>query len=487
MNENRHPIDDLFRDGLDQHSVEPPMHVWDRIDQTRTPVYKLMNNFKQHSSWYLSVAAGLVFMSAAAVMFLSDSPENRLGQSGTNTTAPVQVEQRMENSSETNPNTSTLAAESKDLEIANATAPKVSQANEVVHVQGDFFTPTPRKNATQTETTPTHETPIVVPPVIEAPTRTAPAELPVTEPQQAEVPEPVDVIAEAPTAAPRTTPTELGKGVEKAPEMGDATTQSNDPAEAPEKNEKQETKNAIPLEPSPWSIEVLGSYDFVNRRMPNATPAYAAARKQDEKVQSAFSFQLRAQYRLSSVLSLRSGIAYSRINETLNHTKVESYSEITDRQVTGYIVDPINGPQQVTYTVRDTINHSSSTQVNSNNRYTFVDVPVLLNYTLFTSNKWAVGVSGGPMFNLVFQQKGHILSPNNEEVIDLSTSANPYRTYAGVNLMLNASASYSLNKHFDLLFEPGMRYGLSSLTNAPSGMIQKNNSFNLFTGVRYNF
>jgi len=44
-----------------------------------------------------------------------------------------------------------------------------------------------------------------------------------------------------------------------------------------------------------------------------------------------------------------------------------------------------------------------------------------------------------------------------------------------------------LNKHFDLLFEPGMRLGLSSLTNSPSGMVQKYNSMNLYTGIRYNF
>ena len=393
----------------------------------------------------------------------------------------------MESSSETNPNISTHAAESNDLEIADAPAPSVSPANEVVHVQGDFFTPTPRKNATQTETTPTTETPSDVPPVIETPAPTEPSELLVTEPQQEDVPEKAEERTEAPTTAPIIAPAEASPVIAEAPKLVEPTIGTNDPTQAPEKSEKQEVKNAVPLQPSPWSIEMLGSYDFVNRRMPNATPAYAAARKQDEKVQSAFSFQLRAQYRLNPVLSLRSGISYSRINENLNHTQVSNYTEITDRQVTGFILDPINGPQQVTYTVRDTFNHSSSTTVNSNNRYTFVDVPVLLNYTVFTSNKWALGVSGGPMFNLIFQQKGHILSPEQGEVIDLSTSANPYRTYAGVNLMLNASASYSLNKHFDLLFEPGMRLGLSSLTNSPSGMVQKYNSMNLYTGIRYNF
>ena len=480
MNENRHPIDDLFRDGLDQHSVEPPMHVWERIDQTRTPVYKLINNFKQHSSWYLSVAAGLVFMSAAAIMFLSDNPDNRLVTGEATEPAVSQTEISIETPSEVQTAPATIT---EDEMVAETPAPSSNTASLPAEpsVQGATVnyptTPAPRKNATQTEPTQTQESP-----VIETPAQPEPPISPAAQPQVTDNPQNLDVTAEVPVA----TPEEIQTEVEETPAMEEETS-SNNPSEAPEKSEKQEVKKAIPLTPSPWSIELLGSYDFINRRMPNATPAYAAVRKQDEKVQSAFSLQLRAQYKLNPVLSLRSGIAYSRINEQLNHSRTESYTEIIDRQVTGYILDPINGPTQVTYTVRDTVNHSSTTQVNSNNRYTFVDVPVLLNYTFYTSNKWSLGVSGGPMFNLVFQQRGHILSPNQGEVIDLSTSANPYRTYAGVNLMLNASASYSLNKHFDLLFEPGIRYGLSSLTNAPNGMIQKNNSLNLFTGLRYNF
>ena len=32
---SRHPIDEIFRDKLAQLSTEPPMHLWDKIDQTR--------------------------------------------------------------------------------------------------------------------------------------------------------------------------------------------------------------------------------------------------------------------------------------------------------------------------------------------------------------------------------------------------------------------------------------------------------------------
>lgn len=484
MNENRHPIDDLFRDGLDQHSVEPPMHVWERIDQTRTPVYKLINNFKQHSSWYLSVAAGLVFMSAAAIMFLSDDADGNLVNGEATLPAVNQTEivaelPSAEQSAPVLTNEENLDQETP-ASITNTASLSLPPALVQSPTQANPIQMAPGQNATQTEPNTVTETPAAEDPNTLFPTGTSTMPGTIIPAEQKEA---VQAEENPVTASEEVVVVEE----EEIAPAEEEILASENPSESPEKTENQETKNMIPLEPSPWSIELLGSYDFINRRMPNATPAYAAERKQDEKVQSAFSLQLRAQYKLNPVLSLRSGIAYSRINEQLNHSRTESYTEIIDRQVTGYILDPINGPTQVTYTVRDTVNHSSTTQVNSNNRYTFVDVPVLLNYTFYTSNKWSLGVSGGPMFNLVFQQRGYILSPNQGEVIDLSTSANPYRTYAGVNLMLNASASYSLNKHFDIVFEPGIRYGLSSLTNAPNGMIQKNNSLNLFTGLRYNF
>lgn len=467
MNENRHPIDDLFRDGLSQHSVEPPMHVWERIDQTRTPVYKLLNNFKQNSRWYLSVAAGLVLMSSAAIIFLTDAPEIALTDGTGTTGAPVQTEQGTAAES-TNPapngtalyqgtkaNTDNTPAqtplEPSDLEnqpfgedyideeaveggyeTPRVAPDRLTEAYIIPPATHEFGTEkiTPKQNADNLP-------PLVAPEIDETPS----AGTDFTDPNTVPVP--------APTPAP--------------------------------------DKKTIPTEPSKWALEILGSYDFMSRRIENANPAYVKARKDAEKMGAAYTFQLRAQYRLSDLFALRSGVSFSQHHEKLNFTHTESKTEIVERQETGYILDPINGPTPITYTVRDTFTTSTTTSAKSDNTYTFIDIPILLNYTFYTSNKWNLGVSGGPMFNLAFKQKGQILGPVNNEIIDLNSSANPFRTYAGVNLMLNLSASYQLSKQFDLLFEPGLRYGISSTTNKNFGVTQKYSSVNLFTGIRYRF
>jgi hypothetical protein len=204
-------------------------------------------------------------------------------------------------------------------------------------------------------------------------------------------------------------------------------------------------------------------------------------------VANAFSFQLRAGYRLNPMVTLQSGISLSRINETLQYHKSYTETEIIERQETGYILDPINGPTQITYTVSDTVSNSYEVKANGTNRYTFIDIPLLVNYSVYTSNKLTIGLSGGPVFNLAFLQEGRIIHANQREFIDLSSGDNPYRTTAGVNALFNVNAAYRLNRSFDLLFEPGFRMGIASLNREPINMTQRYQGVQLFSGLRYRF
>ncbi len=480
MNENRHPIDDLFRDGLSQHSVEPPMHVWERIDQTRTPVYKLLNNFKQNSRWYLSVAAGLVLMSSAAIMFLTDAPEKSLAQGTGTTVAPAQTEQ----------GTATESTDPAPDGTAIYQGTEANTDNTVSQSPVESGDPENQPFGEDFNNDGSGESEYVTRRAVTNPSTGGFTNPPATyefgtekrgdneEAETEETPEPILAVL-PPLAAP---------GNDETPSAGTGNTDPNVvPLSTPPAPALAPDKEQVPTEPSKWALEVLGSYDFMSRRIENANPAYVKARKDAEKMGAAYTFQLRAQYRLNDMFALRSGVSFSQHHEKLNFTHTETNTQIVERQETGYILDPINGPTPITYTVRDTVTTSTTTSAKSDNTYTFIDIPILLNYTFYTSNKWNLGVSGGPMFNLAFKQKGQILGPVNNEIIDLNSSANPYRTYAGVNLMLNLSASYQLSKQFDLLFEPGLRYGMSSLTSKGFAVTQKYSSVNLFTGIRYRF
>lgn len=494
MNESRHPIDDLFRKGLDQFSVDAPMHVWERIDQKRTPVYKLANNFKQNRRWYLSVASGLILMSSAAMFFLNgDLSSEKLSLLGTTDTEIQQGDANAQNAHTGNKNTGKGNSASPEGIL---TAPANEHAME--GTSGSYVPDQPQQAAPQQSFR--GEEPVRQPRV----EKTAPvAQVPVKEERTDEVVEvphyDLPVVKEVNndenrnngavtpyTPGNRNTLPEEDKEEKPPVETPGPVADNTDKKEGGQNNDNA----ALPLVPSRWSIEFLGSYDIVNRKIQHPDADFVRIRTNAEKVDNGFTLQLRGQYRLnknSNVLSLRSGISFTRISESLNYNQPVNYQEIENRQVTGYIMDPINGPQQIIYTVRDTVTKTRFTPVTSRNTYTFIDVPVLLNYTWLSGDKFSFSASGGPLFNVAFLQKGKILGPVNSEVIDLNGANNPFRTYAGVNLMLNLGVSYHINRNFDLLFEPGARLGMGSLTSKGMDMTQRYSTINLFTGVRYKF
>ncbi|MBI1222831.1 MAG: outer membrane beta-barrel protein [Bacteroidetes bacterium] len=477
MNENRHPIDDLFRDGLDQYSVEPPMHVWERIDQTRTPVYKLINNFKQNARWYMSLAAGLVLISSAAILILKDGKidDHALSQTQAVNEAPApEAPSGSAGKSEEAPSITDLQAENQSFQSEAST-------NQLPATTNPFRAelPTRASNATP-QNRASEETPQEMAPQ-EEPSKTELAQngtnvTPPKEQEKVDVPEQMENNEQI---------VEEVQGEEIPEVTEDPLVKSSEEANDPQPEKAQQPVVNPPITPSPWSVEILGSYDFVNRHFQGGNPAYRNARNKYEKVGAAYTFQMRAEYRFNRILSVRSGLSFSQIHENLNFNYT-SPDQINVYQKTGYIIDPINGPQKITYEVKDTM-PGSTTTFRSSNSYTFLDIPILLNYHMYTTNKWDLGLSGGPVFNLAFRQRGQIVNPSVTDVIKLNGASNPYKGYAGLNVMFNLTASYKLDKHFDLLFEPGLRFGVTSLTNSSFGMTQKYNSYNLFTGVRYNF
>ncbi len=503
MNENRHPIDDLFRDGLEHAAMEPPMHVWERIDQKRTPVYKLVNNFKQNSRWYLSVAAVLALLSSAAFVLLLDEKPNTLTNGSEVNTAPetAYVEKGQGNTTspaEKNNGNTTMPLPEKTGDASEHAMAQVPGFNSHVQTSPSAHAPantnpaqskkstTPanaaktgegNKDGASTPDKPREEETVVVPPY-EIPTygngdgeRERRNMVPGTIPQRRN--------AGPVTPLPKPEPPVVAEINGKQDTEGQQT-------------DKQKTVVQPPITPSRWSIELMGSYNFVNRAVKGQAD-YLNTRKAAETPGSAFTLQLRTGYRLfehSDVLYFRTGLSYSRINETLKFNKTEYYQSVEDRQVTGVIVDPITGPRTITYTVHDTVTKSRVTPVTSNNRYTFVDVPLVLTWNAYTNKRLTLNASAGMMVNLSFTQQGQILGPVNNEIIDLSQAGNPFRAYAGADLLFNVGAAWKLGgeqSHFDLLFEPGLRLGLGSLTKGGSEFSQRYQTLNLFTGLRYRF
>lgn len=502
MNESRHPIDDLFKDGLEHYQLEPPMHVWERIDQKRTPVYKLTNNFKQNYRWYLSVLAGLAVMSSAAVMLLSD---------GNNGNIPVNAQGSNELAT-TTPNTPLPSQSEESVHVVNPSEIKSGAANPNAYMETAPKSETASASNSTFANNPTAQSQTPVTPAASNTAATMSSGTPVAPIQATHTETAVaatnDATAQENTATASTTApttvevpvtgtdgdqalenitasnTELPSGIEsedaetKAPEA----TSTDDVAD---NTEKQVTP---PYRAKNWSIDFLGSYSFTNRVL-QGNDAYAAMRNDMSQMNGGFSFMFRAGYDINKNLSVRTGLAFTRLNESMKFNQPYQVTEIQNRQVTGYVVDPISGPKQVTYTVQDTIQRTEYTEVTGKNSYSFLDIPVFANYTVFGNRFLNVYASAGMYVNLRFAQGGQLLQQDGQSLIDLETGANPFNVRANIDLGFGAGVAIKpwTSLPVEFLVEPSYRLGTGSLLNNSFGAKQNFRTLNTYVGFRYRF
>jgi len=493
MNESRHPIDDLFREGLESQHFEAPTHVWERIDQKRTPLYKLANNFRQNYRFYLSVVAGLALLSSFALWLLVDGKHgNQVAQAD-----PAAIVMH-EDAAPANPNPSadatTFPSRSETADKPALSTPN-TQAN-----------PTQRSNRPSAAGAEEQHTPTVNPNTSETPVEQPAASKTVEPVKKTETPKEVQPAKETQPNPEEATENPGNNNQEKSetspravapiPTEGPVTEYQK-----PEENKEPavEQTEAEPVKPTEKvkaqqpplklykSLELVGSYDFVSRSILNADPAYLNARRDAESIGSAFTFQARFGYEVKKGLTLKTGLSFSRIHESIKFQDPYTVQEIKDRQETGYIVDPINGPRLITYTVRDTQDVTRYREVQAPNSYTFIDIPLMVQYDFLTGKRWSLGATGGMLINLKFDQLGTTLHRNAQDVVNMSTDQNPFKARAGVDLMLNLSAAYHINRNWDIILEPAARFGTGSLMKSSFGIGQRYNSYSLYTGLRYRF
>lgn len=509
MNESRHPIDDLFKDGLEHYQLEPPMHVWDRIDQKRTPVYKLTNNFKQNYRWYLSVLAGLAVMSSTAVMLLSDGnngniPVNAQGSgelaTTQNTPLPSQSEETVHvvnpsefNTATSNPEAYREASSASETTLpSNPTLANNSTASSQTNNSTNTNTPANGSNTNDELNTPTQSSQTSGGNIGSMPTETANTDVsnqtePDANPAQGGItlPPVSGTDSDQSAAMENEGKTELPAGVESL-ESDLPTNNSEEEAAAPAENADKQAMP--PYRPKNWSIDVMGSYSFTSRIL-QGNDDYAAMRNNMSSMNGGFSFMLRAGYNINSNLSVRTGLSFTKLNENYTFNQPYQVTEIQNRQVTGYVVDPISGPKQVTYTVQDTIQRTEYQEMTGKNSYRFLDIPVFANYSVFGNSYLNVYASAGMYVNLRFAQGGQLLHQDGKSLIDLESGSNPFNVRANIDLGFGAGMAIKpwTSAPFEFLVEPSLRLGTGSLLNSSFGAKQNFRSLNTYVGIRYSF
>ena len=225
-------------------------------------------------------------------------------------------------------------------------------------------------------------------------------------------------------------------------------------------------------------LYVAPQYSLRTLTDPTGTMAnHIADRDSTESSLFAYTIGGRASVAMSNGLALRAGLSYTEIQERFD-------LNIANEKKTIREIDIItNGMGDTTRIDTTTFIQTGTRKIRRFNYLRSFDIPVMLGYSFDIGNV-ALEFNAGAIFNIHFRSRGTFLSPfmtghiasytrNDPEYIDA------FKTNIGISYYGSAALSIPMNKRFDFLIEPHVRYTPKSITSATYAVDQKH----LLSGV----
>ena len=424
---HNHPIDDLFNRKLSDFSSEPPMHLWEKIDQKRDWKYKLLNQIRLHKQSFLVVSSLLLLICAwqfrpSTVPDLGHFPIHLQGQQSSDQKLAIEE----------------LLVENNEAVSENQITPDVDEVESVTKLEE-----TPSKE-TLAETTKAFED---------------------------SEKDPIDIAKQD-----NVTEAVTGKDEIVASSTGSIMSEEVDEAQPTEEPAGLKMATLASLETLDLSLEdnrllglfttdpkcakfkhnhwylyldVMASPDIPIRSLKarnNLYYNYVRNREQTESVEFSYS----AGFRLSAVsntgVAIRTGLNYTQINEQFDYFN-ESEERIIIDNIYGSDGEIIGSDTTVVTGVRHKVTH---------NRFQIVDLPIILGYEL-EYKKFILSFNGGPHINLYFESEGDFLSPELEPVSfssDDPDGIRAFRNHLGIGWFTSVGLQYKVSPKINLLFEP---------------------------------
>lgn len=212
----------------------------------------------------------------------------------------------------------------------------------------------------------------------------------------------------------------------------------------------------VPFKKKLWfaKIDFLLSQDFVQSSLTAKTPlfdAYSTLRNKQEELKVSNSFAVRMGISTLKGWGLRSGIQYSRMNQTL------------------------------TLIIPDASNNKTS-----KNTFETIDIPLILTKEQ-SFGKLRAGLSLGTYLNMAFNQKGSFYSPSGTLIEFTSSKPGAYPAFKnrlGASVYSGISLSFPIGNSLEFIAEPYVRTRIPSISAEDYVLEQKIWYGGLFIGFR---
>ena len=160
------------------------------------------------------------------------------------------------------------------------------------------------------------------------------------------------------------------------------------------------------------------------------------------------------------------------------------------KEVIGYYTDPKN-PLNIIYITRnhaiyDSITHMADDR--TRNRYTYLQIPLLLGYNVFETQRFCLGIEAGPAFSFLISEKKaepSIDIPNGRLI--LLQDNTPSRQPTNWQLWVRLSIEYQFTRNWGLVIKPYYKYFLTSPAQSSESVSPTTQAFGLDVGIQYLF
>lgn len=456
-----HPLDEVFRDKLQDRAAEPPFHLWEQIDQKRTFQHRFFNQVRQKKP----IALLLTLTALSGLSLLLWTIQQPVIRSFPILSPEASPNPRAQAKYPTEKNTPAAATPTAAAELSAASVSADANTDE-----GPSLPVPPASGRRGGAEQPSASAQPLAAAVL---TQTEKAAEAIASNLQAAVAySPAYEQVAPPSVRPRTEPElpplppESAQGLQLGPLHG---------LFSPEpKCAKFGNGN--------WNfyLDVVASPDLAFAELEaKSTEAedYAKSRRESETRLFAFSGGVRLSMISDNGIALRTGINYSQINEKFTYFdgghRREDYEPIRD--ATGAIIG------------YDTVITVGERYKVSQNQYHMLDIPFILGYE-FKAGNLGISVNGGAYLNLLFRQEGDFLSPDNLEPVSFDhndpNSYPAFRGQMGLGYYGSLGLMYETKAGITLLLEPHFKVFPKSITQEDYALDQRYMTAGLFFGLR---
>ena len=160
------------------------------------------------------------------------------------------------------------------------------------------------------------------------------------------------------------------------------------------------------------------------------------------------------------------------------------------KEVIGYYPDPAN-PSKIIYITKnhaiyDSVMHIADDR--TRDRYTYIQIPLLLGFSVFESSKFCLGIEAGPAVSFLINQKKAqpVIDIPYGKLVKLQDNS-PSRLKTTWQLWVKLSVEYQFTKNWGLVINPYYKYYLTSPSQSSETGNRTIQAFGVDVGIQYFF